>query len=105
MDIEQDDHNNMMMEVGKKRLSEAEAKKWNFYLMNDPEQYEKETFVDRINELNFIIKEFQKLYEKTLVTDHLFRAKVQKEIEHSKRILSKVQAEYEIFKKYKRELQ
>ena len=68
---------------------------------DDPKQYEKEAFVDRINELNFIIKEFQKLYEKSPAVDHLFRAKVLKEIEHSKRILSKVQAEYEIFKKYK----
>ena len=72
-----------------------------FHLMNDPEAYEKETFIDRINEINFIIKEFQKLYDKTPITDHLFRAKVFKEIEHSKRILSKVQAKYEIFKKYK----
>jgi hypothetical protein len=69
------------------------------------EQYEKEAFVDRINELNFIVKEFQKLYEKSPATDRLFRAKVLKEIEHTKRILSKVQAEYEIFKRYKWELQ
>jgi hypothetical protein len=40
---------------GKKRLSDAE--KWYFHLMNDPKQYEKETFVDHINEINFIIKE------------------------------------------------
>ena len=32
--------------------------------MNNPEQFEKETFVDRINEINFAIKEFRKLYEK-----------------------------------------
>ena len=73
----------------KKHLSEA------------PGQYEKEIFVDRINQISFIVKEFQKLYEKTPATEHLFRAKVLKEIEHSKRILSKVQAEYEMFKKYK----
>ena len=34
---------------GKKRLSDAE--KWYFHLMNDPKQYEKETFVDHINEI------------------------------------------------------
>jgi hypothetical protein len=40
----------------KKRLSEAE--KWYFRLMNDPEQFEKEGFIDHINELNFIIKDY-----------------------------------------------
>jgi hypothetical protein len=69
--------------------------------MNDPEQFEKEAFVDRINEINFIIKEFRKLYDKIPVTDHLFRAKILKYIEHSKRTLSKIQAKYEMFKKYK----
>jgi hypothetical protein len=73
--------------------------------MNNPEQFEKETFVDRINEINFAIKEFRKLYEKAPVTDHLFRAKVIKEIERSKRTLSKILVEYEMFKKYRRELQ
>ena len=74
-------------------------------LMNNPEQFEKETFVDRINEINFAIKEFRKLYAKAPVTDHLFRAKVIKEIERSKRTLSKILVEYEMFKKYRRELQ
>jgi hypothetical protein len=82
-----------------KRLSEAEQRF--FHLMNDHERYEKETFVDHINEINFIIKEFGKLYERSPVTDHLFRAKVLKQIERSKRTLSKIQAEYEMFKKYK----
>jgi hypothetical protein len=82
-----------------KRLSEAQE--WYFHLMNDPDQYEKETFVDHINEINFIIKEFGKLYGRSPLTDHLFRAKVLKQIERSKRTLSKIQTEYEIFKKYK----
>ena len=73
--------------------------------MNNPEQFEKETFVDRINEINFAIKEFRKLYEKAPVTDYLFRAKVIKEIERSKRTLSKILVEYEMFKKCRRELQ
>ena len=73
--------------------------------MNNPEQFEKETFVDRINEINFAIKEFRKLYEKAPVTDHLFRAKVIKEIDRSKRTLSKILVEYEMFKKYRRKLQ
>ena len=48
------DHNNDMLD--KKRLSEA--KKWYFRLMNDPEQFEKEKFIDRINEYNSIIKDY-----------------------------------------------
>jgi hypothetical protein len=62
--------------------------------------YEKE-FADRINELNFIIRQFQKLYDKVPATNNSFRAKVLKEIQHTKRILSKVQVEYDTFKKYK----
>jgi hypothetical protein len=60
--------------------------------------YEKE-FADRINELNFIIRQFQKLYEKSPATDNVFRAKVLKEIQHTKRILSKLQVEYDVFEK------
>jgi hypothetical protein len=52
-----------------------------------PEQYEKETFVDRINQISFIVKEFQKLYDKTPITEHLFRAKVLKEIELKKNFI------------------
>jgi hypothetical protein len=36
--------------------TETEAKKWHFRLINNPEQFEKEAFVDRINEINFAIK-------------------------------------------------
>jgi hypothetical protein len=68
---------------------------------DDRKQYVKETFVDRINELNFIIRQFQKLHDKAPATDNVFRAKVLKEIQHTKRILSKIQVEYDIFKKYK----
>jgi hypothetical protein len=87
----------------KRRLfeTETEAKKSSFRLKNDPGQYEKEAFIDHINEIKFAIKEFRKLYEKAPVTDHLFRAKILKEIELSKRTLSKIQVEYEMFKKYK----
>ena len=41
------------------------------------------------------------MYDRSPVTDHSFRAKVLKQIPHTERILSKVQAEYEMFKKYK----
>jgi hypothetical protein len=79
----------------------SEDKRSSFCLKNDAGQYEKEIFLDRINEIKFAIKEFEKLYEKAPVTDHLFRAKILREIERSKRSLSKIQVEYEIFKKYK----
>jgi hypothetical protein len=83
----------------KRRLSEAQE--WYFRLMNDPKQFEKERFIDSINVFNSIIKEFQKLYKKTPATDHLVRAEIINGIEQSKRDLSKIQAEYEMFKKYK----
>jgi hypothetical protein len=44
-------------------------------LMNDPNQFEKERFLDSINVYSDIIEEFQKLYDKTL-TDRLTRAKI-----------------------------
>jgi hypothetical protein len=86
--------------VDKKR-HHSEAKKRSFRLKNDPGQYGKETFVDRINEIKFAIKDFRKLYEKTPITDHLLRAKILKEIKRSKKMLSEIQVEYEMFKKYK----
>jgi hypothetical protein len=88
---------------GKRRLfeTENETKKWHFRLNNDPEQFEKETFVDRIKEVRFAIKEFEKLHDKAPVTDRLFRTKILREIDRSKRTLSEIQVEYEMFKKYK----
>jgi hypothetical protein len=83
----------------KRRFSEAQE--WYFRLMNDPKQIEKERYIDSIKEIKFAIKEFQKLHEKAPITDHLYRAKVLKQIERSERILSKTQVEYEMFKKYK----
>jgi hypothetical protein len=87
------------MQSKKRRLSEAQE--WYFRLMNDSKQYEKETFIDGIKGVNSIIEEFQKLYEQTPATDHLLRAEIIKGIEESKRTLSKIQAKYDIFKKYK----
>jgi hypothetical protein len=81
--------------------AEAEAKKWHPLLANNPEQFEKVAFIDRINEIEFAIKEFRKLYEKAPAVDHLFRAKILKEIERSKRALSEIQVEYDMYKKYK----
>ena len=43
---------------GKKRHL-SEAQKWYFRLMNDPKQFEKERFIDSINEFNRIIKELK----------------------------------------------
>ena len=73
--------------------------------MSNPEKFEKEAFIDRINEINFAIKEFEKLHDKAPVTDQLFRAKVLAEIERSKKTLSEIQVEYEMFKKYKKRMQ
>jgi hypothetical protein len=84
----------------KKRHS-SEAEQWYFRLMNDPVYFEKERYIDTINVYNSIIEEFQKLYEKTPVTDRLAHAKILNEMKQSKRELAKTQAEYEIFKKYK----
>jgi hypothetical protein len=92
-------NNNSIMQGKKQRLSEAEG--WYFRLMNDPKQFERERFIDSINVFNSIIEEFQKLYEKTPATDRLVRDKILDGIEQSERELSKIQAEYEIFKKYK----
>jgi hypothetical protein len=85
----------------KRHLFETEVKKWHLRLMNSSERFEKEAFVDHINEIKFAIKEFQTLHDKAPETDHLFRAKVLREIERSKKTLSKIQTEYEMFKKYK----
>ena len=60
---------------GKKRHL-SEAQKWYFRLMNDPKQFEKERFIDSINEFNRIIKEFEKLYDETPTTDHLIRDEI-----------------------------
>ena len=82
------------------RLSGTEAQEWYFRLMNDPKQFEKERYVDTIDVYNSIIEEFQKLYQKTPVSDRLVR-EILDGIEQSKRDLAKIHAEYEMFKKYK----
>ena len=69
--------------------------------MNDPNQFEKERYIDSINVFNSIIEEFEKLYDKTPMTDRLTRDEILDGIKQSKRDLTKIQAEYEMFKKYK----
>jgi hypothetical protein len=81
-----------------------EVEEWCFRLMNDPEYFEKERYLDSINVYSSIIEEFQKLYDKydkTPVTDRFTRTRIQSGIKKSKRDLAKTQAEYEMFKKYK----
>jgi hypothetical protein len=51
--------------------------------------------------INYIIKEFQKLYDQTPATDRLAGDEILDGMEQSKRDLARIQAEYEIFKKYK----
>jgi hypothetical protein len=69
--------------------------------MNDPKQYEKETFIEGINGINSIIEELQKLYEKTPPTDRFARVRILSGMKRSKRELAKTLAEYDKFKKYK----
>ena len=85
---------------GKKR-SCSEAEECYFRLMNDPKQFEKERFIDSINEFNRIINEFQKLYDETPSTDYLVRAEILDGIKQSKIDLSKIQVDYEMFKQFK----
>jgi hypothetical protein len=44
--------------------------------MNDPNQFEKERYIDTINDYNNLIAEFQKLYDNTPTTDHFIRARI-----------------------------
>jgi hypothetical protein len=88
-----------MVDDKKRHISEAEE--WYFRLMNDPKQFEKERYIDSINVYNSIIEEFQKLYDKIPATDRLAGDEILDGMEQSKRDLAKIQAEYEIFKKYK----
>jgi hypothetical protein len=85
----------------KKKRYRTEAQEWCFRLMNDPEYFEKERYIDSINVYSSIIEEFEKLYDKTAVTDRFARARIQSGIKKSKRELAKTLAEYEMFKKYK----
>jgi hypothetical protein len=84
-----------------KKRHRSEAEEWYFRLMNDPKQFEKERYIDSINVFNSIIEEFEKLYDKTPMTDRLTRDEILDGITQSKRELAKIHAEYEIFKRYK----
>jgi vacuolar-type H+-ATPase subunit E/Vma4 len=53
-----DDDNNSMID-DKNRYRSSEAQEWYFRLMNDPEQFEKERYIDSINVYNSIIEEFK----------------------------------------------
>jgi hypothetical protein len=69
--------------------------------VNHPEYFEKWRYIDTINDYNNLIAEFQKLYEQTPVTQRYTRTRIQSGMRKSKRDLTKTQAEYEMFKKYK----
>jgi hypothetical protein len=89
------------MVVDDKKLHSSDVQEWCFRLMNDPEYFEKERFIDTINDYSNIIAEFQKLYEQTPATQRYARARIQSGMRKSKRDLAKTMAEYEMFKKYK----
>jgi hypothetical protein len=71
--------------------------------MNDPNQYEKERFIDSINEFNNVIEEFQKIYRQTTpATDDSLCARILNDIAMSRTQLKRTQAQYEMFKQYVR---
>jgi ElaB/YqjD/DUF883 family membrane-anchored ribosome-binding protein len=69
--------------------------------MNDPNQFEKERYIDTINDYNNVIEELEKLYEQTPMIDHYMRARIQSGLKESKRELARTQDGYDKFKKYK----
>ena len=85
-----------------KKLHRSEAQEWYFHLMNDPNQFEKNRFIDSIHVFNGIIEEFQKLYEERPATDRLARDEILDGMQQSKRDLAKIHAEHEMFKEYKK---
>ena len=85
------------MVMDDKREHSTEAQEWCFRLMNDPEYFKRWRYTDNINAYNSIIEEFQKLYEKTPVTDRFVRARILTGMKKSKRDLAKTMADYEIF--------
>jgi hypothetical protein len=90
-----------MVDDKNQHRSRSEAEEWYFRLMNDPEYFEKERFIDSINVFNSIIREFQELYGETPVADRLTRAKILDGMKQCERELAEIHAEYEMFKKYK----
>ena len=57
--------------------------------MNDPNQFEKERYIDTINDYNNLIAEFQKLYENAPASDRFMRTRIQSGLKKSKRDLPK----------------
>jgi hypothetical protein len=54
----------------------SEAQEWVYRLMNDPEYFEKERYIDSINVYSSVIEEFQKLYEQTPAADRSARTRI-----------------------------
>ena len=77
-------NNNNIMHIKKRHVPEAQE--WYFRLMNDPNQFEKERFIDSINVFNSIIEEFQKMYDKTPATDRFACARIQSGMKIKKRL-------------------
>jgi hypothetical protein len=74
----------------KKRHRRTEAQEWCFRLVNDPVQFEKERYMDTINDYNNLIAEFQKLYDNTPTTDHFIRARIQSGMKNRKETWQKL---------------
>lgn len=68
--------NNIISIQGEKLFHYSEAEQWYFRLMNDPEYFEKDRYIDSINMYSIIIEEFQKMYDKTPVANRTARTKI-----------------------------
>jgi hypothetical protein len=57
----------------------SEAKEWLYRLAKDPKQYEKEAFIDGIEEMKLLIEELEKIRKATPATDHFLHAEIAKD--------------------------
>jgi hypothetical protein len=80
-----------------------EVHEWCYRMINDPNEWEKFRYIDTINHYNRIIKECQKLYDNTPATaaNRFIRAISPNAMKRAQKDLTKTQAEYDKFKKYK----
>ena len=83
----------------------SEAKEWLYRLTNDPKRYEKEAFIDGIEQMNHLIKELEKIRKVTHATDHFLHAKIAKERKQLEETLSRLHDRYELYKTYKKKMQ
>jgi|SRR5919198_3865050 hypothetical protein len=87
------------------KMHSPEAQEWCYRMMNDPNEWEKFRYKDTIDDYNSVIEHSQKLYNETPVTakaaNPIMRARCLSNMKRAQRELAEIQAEYDIFKKYK----